>query len=239
MPRRKVDVSDFEIVPDGAVIALVAGEHFRFCVEYETQIRALLWLSIRRDGSLYTGFGNASRESIKRFIGQRREDGTTSFSWGEYEFVAGPERPKMSFHSSGVILGSHGRSVGVNLRLLTQRTLLCTYLPSHPTEWRVVPTPRRHDAVASKLIMDECPVSVDLYYQPARHTRLVSNLEKGMFVLHLQYGGLDLNDDVLLHLVVARQPSAGVWRPISIITWPSIEGRQTPSKVEEWIEPLA
>src|SRR5690242_21790190 len=157
--------SDLKTLPDSQVAACAAGTRIRICVEYGSTIRSLLWFVVRKDGSLYTDVVADAPRIEHTFTPTYLPDGRCTFTWENAEPIdAAKWRPKISFHASGIIVSSIGRDVGVNLRLLTMRTLLCAYLPAHPDRWRPVEHTKRGGIIIHDLLQDDCPLSIELYY---------------------------------------------------------------------------
>lgn len=225
------------LAPD-KIVVLRAGQRLRVCVDYECSIRALLWVTVRPDGSLLTNFSGQLTD-VRWLVPESLPDGRARFVWGRS--VASQNvavRPKISFHASGMILSDSGRSVGSNLRLLTHRTFVCWYLPPHPMHWRTVDRVRMGDLVIRELLGDDCPLSVELYYQPAGTLPVLeSKLDQGSFVLPVGYTNVEVHERVLLHFVFRRQSRAGVWPPRWGMGWPRIGPRTSPLKSEGWFEP--
>lgn len=213
-------------LPQGNVAVLSAGRTIRICAEYRGKVRALLWLKIGRDGSLYTSFSARRTQPSFRLIPETLTDGSSKFTWDRLELVEHDlKREKVSFHASGMIYARTGGSVGVSLRLLTQRTFLCTYFPRHPGFWPLVSAPKNRDLVIHELLQDECPITVELYYQPAGELPLIpTDLNLGRFVLPVGYVDVQGHERVLLHLVFRRKPEARTWPPSWIIAWRSSGG---------------
>jgi hypothetical protein len=226
-------------LPPGNVVVLSAGRDLRVCADYQGQVRALLWLNIGRDGSLYTSYCARRTQPGFRLIPEVLADGSSRFTWDRKEVAElDPEREKVSFHASGLIYARIGWSVGINLRLLTQRTHLCTYFPRHPSYWPVVKAPRQRDLVVRELLQDECPITVELYYQPAGELPVMpTDLTSGRFVLPVGYLDVEGHGRVLLHLVFCRQPGASSWPPSWVIAWPKLGARAAPLEAERWFEP--
>jgi hypothetical protein len=226
-------------LPLDHVIVARAGRTFRLCIEFAAVMRALLWIKLSKDGSLYTAFCQKNSTDPLRLVPAVMQDGSVEFRWDRSESIAHlPPREKMSFHASGVILSRLGRSVSVNLRLLTERTLICTYLPRHPDMWEPVQVPKTRDISVRELIADECPLTIELYYQPAGTLPLIAtDLPTGRFVIPIGYSGVDVHERVLLLFVIRRQPDFGEWQPQSFLTWPSVAGRAVPADRDEWVEP--
>ena len=226
------------ILPPDHIPVMPAGRRMRVCVEYGPSIRALLWLNVAKDGSLYTGYSTRGIGPSKELIPKQLPDGAFEFEWEGERRLLTSMRDKISFHASGIILSDIGRSVGVNLRLLSQRTLLCSYLPKHPDDWRVVRGTASGDIVITQLLSDDCPMVIELFYQPAGSLPiLASRLDEGFFVLPIGYESGKNHKRVLLHLVFRRQPQAVNWSRTWIMTWPSVRNRKEPSCREEWMEP--
>lgn len=227
-----------ESLPPGNVLVMPIGKTVRVCVGYANTVRALFWLSAARDGSVYTGWSAKDPEPPSILLPERLSDGGTRYNW-EHVVALDPSerRVKTSFHGSGVILSTRGRNVGVNLGLLKHRSLLCNYIPKHPDHWPAVEPIRKHDVVVHDLCRDECPITIDLYYQPAGSLPvLASDLEKGAFVLTIEFTEGGGRQGVLLHLVFWRQPQMVKWAPRWVIAWPHL-GREAPVQHESWFEP--
>lgn len=227
-----------ETLPPGNVLVMPARKTVRVCVVYADTIRALLWLNVGKDGSVYTGWSAQDPEPPSVLLPEVLPGGGMRYTWERVALLDPSERRvKTSFHASGVILSTGGRTVGVNLRLLKHRSFLCNYIPKHPDHWPVVEPTRKHDVVVRDLLHDECPISIDLYYQPAGALPvLASDLEKGAFVLPIKFAEDAGHQGVLLHLVFWRQPQMVRWAPRRVIGWPHL-GRDTPVQNGSWFEP--
>jgi hypothetical protein len=226
-------------LPDHHIPVLRAGRRLRVCVDYKGKTRVLLWLMVGTDGSLYTGVGARLPADPRKFIPTLLAGGGVSFSWDAFEpYHPLDNRAKISFHASGVILSPMGRSIGVNLRLLSERTYLCSYLPNHPDNWRVVVNGKRGDVVLQDLLGDDCPLAIELHYQPAGKLPVLdSDPESGSFVLPIGYTEVEGHECVLLHLVFRRQTNADRWPPRWVVAYPSLKGKGEPPVVEQWFEP--
>ena len=227
------------ILPADRIGVNPAGKTVRVCSEYRGETRALLWINLAKDGSFYTGWCAKDKEPPSILVPERLPDGGERFGWNRSEPIdCSHRRPKTSFHASGVILSSGGRHIGVNLRLLNHRSLLCVYFPKHPENWPVVAAPRRRDLLVHNLIQDECPLFVDLYYQPAGDLPILSSqLDRGVFVAPVGFTGVLGHDRVLLSLVISRRPSAVRWAPNWIIGYPVLSAATAPVEREQWVEP--
>lgn len=225
-------------LPPHSVITPRGNERLLVYAEYQGSVRKLLWLRVSKDGSLYTEFCAPRTQPRVRFPAERLPDGAQRFSWESAAVVeSAPNHEHMSFHASGQINSPFKTSFSVNLCLLTQRTLLCVFLPRHPDFWPLAESDDAPAAVIRDLFGDECPLILELYYQPAGELPIMpSALEKGVFTLPIGYEGVAGHARVLLHLVFRRQPGAA-WAPYWTIAWPTIAGRKKGPDTEFWIEP--
>lgn len=232
------------LLPDDQVIVRRAGQRLRVCIEYMSTTRVLLWLELGHDGSLYTNWSEANPLDQRTFVPRNQPNGSTAIAWDDsHPIDASMFRPKITFHASGVILSPLGRSIGVNLRLLTERSLICVYLPKHPRHWRKIEQARRRDIVIRNLLADEFPFSIELYYEPAgRLPALESNPKRGVFVVpvgftQVRFTEVRKNERVLMHLLFHHRLNTSAWPPHSTIAWPVLRDRTAPSELEQWVEP--
>lgn len=225
-------------LPPGNVAVLRSGQTARICIEYGGRARSLLWIATGKDGSLYTNYCLDGPAVGSRLIPEVSPDGGVRFSWTNGEPLSDPTRPKISFHASGIIYSPSGKSIGVRLRQLTQRSLVCAFLPRHPSQWRELQTHRSRDIVLRNLIQDECPLAVELYYQPAgARSSIAANLQVGRFVVPIGFTDVEAHNRVLVHLVFRRLASARLWPTKSVIAWPHIGSHLEPVGGEYWFEP--
>jgi hypothetical protein len=111
--------------------------HFLF--RYGDGVRAMAWMQIGADGSLYL---NPRRKPAgPGYHAEGVNDGKggiADITWVEME-SAEIENPKVSHHASGVVkTGSH-RSMSVNVREVEEATLFRMQDYSHPSRFDVIP----------------------------------------------------------------------------------------------------
>lgn len=227
------------LLPNDHVIVRRAGQRLRVCVEYMSTTRVLLWLALGKDGSLYTSMSDGTPVDQRTLVPKNQPDGSTAFSWDDSRTIdASTFRPKITFHASGVIVSPLGRAIGVNLRLLTERSLLCAYLPKHPMHWRTTNNSKRGDIVIRHVLAHERPLSIELYYENGgKLPGLESNPPREVFVVPVGFTQVRGDERVLLHLVFRHHLNTSAWPPHSTLVWPALRDRTAPSEVEQWVEP--
>jgi hypothetical protein len=138
----------FIAASDGAFAALILPDpgrrRLRFLFGYLGELRAMAWMAVGADGSLYLNHRLSDRN--KMISGQGIADGQGGFTdlrLEEREVPAGIVRPKLSYHASGIITRGDERSRSVSIREVTESTLIRQDRYAHPSLFDVVQPPLR------------------------------------------------------------------------------------------------
>ena len=230
-------------MPPDSIAVVEAGRTVRICAQYRDTIRGLVWICVQRDCSVYTFLYSDTNSWSRPLAALPNPDGGVSFEFAKpaEDGVPVPTRSaKVSFHASGVINAPSGRTFGIDLRHLHDRTLLCQYLFQHPSRLPLIRHPRPRDLVIRRLFQDECPVAATLFFQPAGAAPILdSDLEKGRFVLPLGYVGVEPHERAVLTFVFSRHTESTVWPSMSAVAWPRLRAEQWHKRKDHVIEPGA
>ncbi len=121
----------------------VGRRKLRFLFMYNGQLRAMAWLAVGSDGSLYL---NPRLKPHRGLIsGSAIADGIGGFTDTDLrevpvESLAEPN-PKLSHHASGVVVRADGRSTSLSPRSVTENTLFRQDDYGHPSRFEVIPPP--------------------------------------------------------------------------------------------------
>jgi hypothetical protein len=131
-------------VPSHNFVALVfsepPGRQLRFLFAYGGELRAVSWLHIGSDGSLYLNARTTTGEPIVH--GSAIADGSGGFT---VQWSPDPPAPedhtnrKVSYHASGRTKGGARMSRSISLRALTRSTLIRQDDYAHPSKFQVIP----------------------------------------------------------------------------------------------------
>ncbi len=118
----------------------VGRRALRFLFAYKGELRAMAWLTVGSDGSLYL---NPRLKATRRLIrGSAVADGKGGFTDLDLNEVAigslNERNPKLSHHASGVVVRADGRSTGVSARTVTDNTLFRQDDYGHPSRFDVI-----------------------------------------------------------------------------------------------------
>lgn len=138
----------FIAAQDGTIAALILPDPgrrtLRFLFAYLGELRAIAWMAVGADGSLY--LNHRLSGSNKVISGQGIADGQGGFTdlrLEEGEVPVGIAKPKLSYHASGIVTRADERSHSVSIREVTESTLLRQDRYAHPSRFDVVRSPLR------------------------------------------------------------------------------------------------
>lgn len=170
-------------IPERSFVALVfskpPGGQLRFLFAYHGELRAISWLNIGRDGSLYL---NARTTRGKPII---HGTGTANGFGGFWRHEWDPARPtpedhqnrKVSYHSSGRTKGGGRMSTSISLRTLGASTLIRQDDYAHPSKFAVVAADalRKRDIVVPAAngqpfeLKDDARLTSHVFAAPLQH----------------------------------------------------------------------
>jgi hypothetical protein len=151
----------------------------RFLFRYRDEFRAMCWIQIGADGSLYL---KGRRKSAGRGIhAEGVNDGYGGFSditWAEIERTA-LQNPKVSHHASGIVTAGSTRSKSISPRDVTESTLFRAMDYTHPSRFDVIEPAnfRETDIVVPWFdgepyeLLDDRPLTSRVWVAPLREGR--------------------------------------------------------------------
>jgi hypothetical protein len=117
----------------------VGRRRLRFLFRYQGGLRAMAWMTVGSDGSLYL---NPRLHSNSVFLGSAVADGDGGFNELELEEIdlrdLDDPNPHLSHHASGVVKGADRRSSGVSPRSVTENTVFRQDDYAHPSRFAVI-----------------------------------------------------------------------------------------------------
>ncbi len=131
-------------IPERGFVALILPDPgrrtLRFLFSYQGELRALCWMNIGADGSLYLNHRFRGATSI--FDGAGVADGTGGFSdvsWQEIPVAdLDDPTPKISQHASGRTKRAEHRNWSVNVRNVDESVLVRQDEYAHPSRFQVI-----------------------------------------------------------------------------------------------------
>lgn len=111
----------------------------RFLFRYGSDFRAMAWMQIGPDGSLYLNPRRKAGGPAYHAEGVADgKGGMADLLWVEIE-SADVQDPKVSHHASGLVKAGSSRSMSVNVREVAQSTLFRVHDYSHPSRFDAIP----------------------------------------------------------------------------------------------------
>ena len=198
-----------------ALFSADPGDRVRLLIKYAGSWRALLWIKVGSDGSIYAAPRITGVASVKKGT-KELHGGEATIKYGEGDPVLDPEtlrNPKVSFHASGLIRAGGDRLKGPSLKELTGQRMLCQFLLEHPRVREPIDKVRRRDICLDYPVQENRPLFCGL---------IVSSLESlspAMFekATHcsraaVQFSGLGEVPDLFVQMALWHGP-AGSWPP--------------------------
>ena len=130
------------MLPERRFVALILPDPgrrtLRFLFKHDGKLRAMCWMSIGNDGSLYLNPRTGGTSPIEH--GDGIADGSGGFAqlqWGEPDSSEVQNR-KVSYHASGRVKGGARMSTSVSVRDIKQPTLIRQDDYAHPSRFAVI-----------------------------------------------------------------------------------------------------
>jgi hypothetical protein len=192
-------------------------------------LRALLWIQVSKDGSIYLG----PRKPNSRFqkLGSKKIKGKETFiGYDEGERIqdaASLRNPKLSFHASGAIHAGGKRWFRSTLRGLNKRQLICQILFQHISEFPYLGKIKKHDIGLRYPVEDEYPVLGHIYVTPLSEQNPPVQIRDARYQwsVVLAYRGLDAVPDVAVQ-VIFYHAKKGTWPPATYLVWRAVSGEK-------------
>ena len=130
-------------MPDRRLATLILPDperrELRFLFRYGNDHRAMAWMQIGADGSLYLNPRRKAGGPAYHAEGiADGKGGMSDLMWVEIE-AAEIQNPKVSHHASGLVKAGTSRSVSVNVRDVHEPTLFRMQDYTHPSRFDVIP----------------------------------------------------------------------------------------------------
>lgn len=143
------------------------GDRIRFLFQYGHEVKALWWLQVLKDASLYTG----PRVKDPSFVGEGSVTvGKEPVEVLYQDAIPTPathrNRRHASFHGSGAANLGSLRHYQATLRDLQEQVLVCAGLVAHPSTFDGVSHLRKRDILWDYPIDEERPVTLMIYAAP-------------------------------------------------------------------------
>ena len=198
------------------------GDRVRLLVSYGGAWRALLWLKVGKDGSIYVAPRITDVTTVKKGM-KKTEQNQVTISYDEGDTVLDAEtlkNPKLSFHASGLIRATGDRLRGHNLRELEEQVELCQILFEHPRIREPIAEVRERDICLEYPIDDERPLIGSLLVAPSRRMNPPPVFADAIHCssMGLRYTGLDEMQDIVV-LFALRHGLKGSWPPMTYVTF--------------------
>ena len=200
------------------------GDRIRLLISYAGSWRALLWLKVGKDGSIYLAPRIENVTQVKRG-GKEPEDGIVTIQYDEGEIVDDIEtlkNPKLSFHASGLIRAGSERLKGTSLRDLKEQILLCEILFEHPSKREPIDKIGDRDICMEYPVDEQMPLLGGLLVAP-RDRVSPATFEGAVHcsVVGLNYTGLQDVQDLFVQFALWHG-LVGEWPPMTYMTYPAL-----------------
>lgn len=197
----------------------IPGKTIRVLLRVGPDWRGVIWLQVKKDGSLYVSQRLSGPVSIKQGK-SHAPTGSAKIGYGGGTPVTKPSvvaNPKVSFHASGrVNLGDQVLRC-TPLTELTQLEKLCSVLFQHPTRYAIVPPKqvRKFDVCLTYPLEEACPLIGYLFVAPGPALVMPEDANaKYTELLTFKYPGL-LLEQGLLFVLMLMHGLEGPWPPES------------------------
>lgn len=204
------------------------GDRIRILVEYKGVWKALFWIKVAKDGSIYLGPRITAPKTIKKGKSIPDSNGFISISYSEgdeVDFINQPNIPKASFHASGIINSLCGRSARSSLRNTQRQEQLCAVFFQHPDRFDEISLEKlkKRDICLRYPIEDDYPLFMNIFVASKSKLELVDmGTEKHQVNIVLTYEDLDGIDDIAVQLCLFA-PAKGAWPPYTYTIYPTKE----------------
>lgn len=201
------------------------GDRIRLLVSYGGFWRALVWLNVAKDGSIYLGARIENVTEVKRG-GTETKDGIVTIRYDEGEPVDDVEalkhNPKLSFHASGLIREGSKSSKGTSLRDLKEQFVLCQILFEHPSKREPIDTIGNRDICMDYPVDEQRPLLGGLLVAPlGKHSPANFAGAFHCSSVGLTYTGLQDIQDLFVQFALWHGPE-GNWPPMTYMTYVSL-----------------
>jgi hypothetical protein len=219
---------EFMSLIENAVFEPNPGDRIRILIEYKGTWRALFWVKVASDGSVYLGPRIKKPKTIKK--GRSiANNGTISVNYSdgvEVEIDKQPNKAKFSFHASGIINNLiNERSIRSSLRDIQEQEHLCTILFYHPDKFEEISIEKikKRDICLRYPIEDDYPIMMNVFIAPTQKLQLVNMVtEKQQLNIVLLYKNLQNISDMAVQLSIFT-PAKGPWPPYTYVLYPTKE----------------
>ena len=195
----------------------------RVIVNVDGSLRPIFWFSVGEDHSVYVGPRVTRPTIMKSGASARRTEHGVRIDYSDGDVLDPSESTnpgKISFHQSGIVNASAGRSI-LDRMNSTGGHLLAHLLFRHPRHFEEVPAIRKKDVVLNLNIEDDLPIFgrlVKIEGRLAEAPRIAgSELQVD---LTFEYAANGEKPELTLLLTLYAK-ERGPWPPQNYIVWPT------------------
>lgn len=203
------------------------GERVRVAIgEKQGSFHCVVWAEFGKDGSIYFGPRNPKYAYVKTGAKEAKEG---EFFVGYEEDTPLQDGPiknanKISFHGSGHINTFGRRSIRSSIRELTERQLLCHFLPEKLENFPLLGVLRKRDIPLVFPMANSRPIVCSVYVSPLNQALPPIEVKDAPF----QSSALIACSSIpcvqpLCIQVLFSQKLGSVWPPYTYMVWPVIK----------------
>jgi len=203
-------------------------DRIRILVEHKGVWKALFWIKVSKDGSIYLSPRYTNPKILKTGKSVPNDNGLINIKYSEgvkIKDLSQANKAKMSFHASGIINFLNMRTKRNTLRNLAEQEQLCTMFFQYPGKFDTIPTEnlKKRDICLRYPIEEDYPIFMHVFVAPTPKFQLVDmGVEKHQVNLVLQYNNIENIGDFTVQLSIFA-PAKGEWPPYTYVIYQTNE----------------
>lgn len=213
---------------ESAIYELNPGDRIRILIEHNGSWKALFWIKVAKDGSIYLSPRITNPKTIKTGKSMSDDKGTINIKYSEgveLSDISQANKAKISFYASGVINSLSGRQIRRSLRNIQEQEQICSVFFQYPERFDAFSIEKfeKRDICLRYPVEDDYPVFMHIFIAPTSKLQLVNmGTDRHQVNLVLQYNNIDSIGDVTVQLSLFT-PSKGPWPPYTYVIYPTNE----------------
>jgi hypothetical protein len=202
------------------------NKRFRIFIRYNSSIRKLFWIEIKKDKSLYFSPGP---EKITKFgTGYQKKPGEI-ISLGDDKFIDLPKYRlraglHFSIHPSGDLRLGEVTHKYLSITRITKQELLATIIFQHPSELDIIRIRNKRDIIVNLPIDEERVLWSEIYVSPIKKEKLMvykTNSEQTNIQISVKFPD---NIILIFQFTFAIQKDKQKWPKYTYVIFPRYKG---------------
>ena len=202
------------------------NDRVRILLEYKGAWKALFWIKLAKDGSVYLGPRITNPKTIKsgKSVSDSKGNIRINYSDGqEIRDFSKANKTKISFHASGVINSFKERQIRSSLRDIQKQEQLCSVFFQHPERFDTISVEnlQKRDICLKYPIEENYPIFMHIFIVPICNFKIADmGTDIHQVNLVLQYRDISPIGEIAVQLSLFA-PSKGSWPPYTYIIYPT------------------